>query len=143
MEEEMDLYALETLMDIYVYEKRLAECSYELMGLMLNANVVKKGIDWLDTQSIYIYGGGYLGLQFYRAASGLIHIPAIVDRKEKLAYHIPEISVISNQHLRKVYHGEKIVVASIQYYDEIKKELSFFVSSSHIIYLGEVLGGSM
>ena len=128
------------LIDIYAYEKRLAECSYELMGKMLDPVAVEKGINFLNVPKIYIYGGGYLGIQLYRVSADLINVPAIVDKKGKLAFCIPDIPVISDKRLEAIYQGEKIVVASIQYYDEIKRELSRYVDPDHIIYLGEVFG---
>lgn len=133
----------DALLDIYAYEKRVAECSYELLGKMLDPVAVQKGVDSLGASEIYIYGGGYLGIQFYRAASCFTHILAVVDRKKKLAFHNPDILLITPKQLQDRYHGEKIVVASVQYYEEIRERISLFVKPDHIIYLGEIFGGMM
>jgi len=131
----------DSLLDIYAYEKGLAECSYEMMGKMLDSEFIKRRIRILNTSELYVYGGGYLGIQFYQAANDFVNILAIADRKGKLIFHIPYIPVITYGQLKRKYKGQKIVVASIQYFNEIKEELSAFADPNCIIYLGELLGG--
>ena len=87
------------LIDAYAYEMKVAECSFEMMGKLLDVTYVKNRIDLFNLKEIYIYGGGYLGIQLYNALNN--HEPvrtlAIIDKKEKLSVKIPEIPVVNLQ----------------------------------------------
>lgn len=129
------------LLDAYDNELSVALSSFEMMGRLLNVDYVKERVELLGTSEFYIYGGGYLGIQLYHITNKLVKVLAIVDKKGKLSVDIPEIPVIDTKIFKKSYRGQKVIVASIKFYCEIKKELSDFVPQSQIIYLGEFLGG--
>lgn len=133
----------EELIDAYAYEMRIAECSFEMMGNLLDISYLKQRIKVLSLENIYVYGGGYLGIQFYNAVNNhnLVRVLAIIDKRGKLSVEIPEIPVITPVEFEKIYNGQKIVVASAKYFNEIKKYLNTFVSSDRILFLGEFLGG--
>ncbi len=129
------------LLDAYAEELAITECSFELMGKLLDRDYLKKRLDFLNTSALYVYGGGYLGIQFYRACEGLIHILSIVDKQGCLRLTITDLPVIDLDGLKKVYKGENIIVASVRYYQEIQQDLLFFVPKAKILFLGEFLGG--
>lgn len=133
----------EELIGAYADEAGLLRCNYEIMCRMLDANRMKERIQRLQASEAYVYGGGYLGIQFYRMAGSLIHIPAVVDKKGSLCLELPDIPVIDTAEFRRVYAGQKVIVASVRFYKEIRRELSEFAEPDHIIYLGELLGGIM
>lgn len=55
------------LRDAYAEELAIAECSFEMMGRLLDRNYIKGKLDLLKADGLYIYGGRYLGIQLYRA----------------------------------------------------------------------------
>lgn len=136
-----EVIALNELVDVYAYELAVAECSFGIMGRLLDREYLKQRIDDLHLNELYIYGGGYLGIQFYCACNNLIKVPAVVDKRGCLQIDIEDIPVIGFNRLMEVYKGEKIVVASVRYYQEIRRELLSFVPKYNVIFLGEFLGG--
>ena len=55
------------LIDIYGYQSEIFSKSYYMMGRLLDKNFVKKEVKKREMSDIYIYGGGYLGIQNNRA----------------------------------------------------------------------------
>lgn len=129
------------ILDIYAEELAIAECSFELMGRLLDRASVKKRIECLKSDRLYIYGGGYLGIQFYNACSSQIKVLAVVDKKGHLRFNIEDISIISLECLKRAYKGEMIIITSVRYYQEIREDLLSFVPKTQILFLGEFLGG--
>ena len=136
-----NITALNEILDIYADELSVAECSFEIMGRLLDRKYLKQRMDELHLNELYIYGGGYLGIQLYCACNNLVRIREVVDKKGRLQLDIKNIPVIGAGRLKEVYKGEKIVIASIRYYQEIRQELLSFISGNNIIFLGELLGG--
>lgn len=131
----------EELIDAYAYEMSVAASSFELMGRLLDTGYVKSRIDLFGLSELFIYGGGYLGIQFYRAVSAFVKIPAIIDKKGKAQVDVPDIPVTDIRSFQKTYKGQKVIIASVRFYREIIGELRSFVSESQVISLGEFLGG--
>lgn len=131
----------EELIDAYAYEMSIAAASFELMGRLLDCDSVKSRIELLGVSEIFVYGGGYLGIQFYQAVSKFVNIPGVIDKKGKLQINIPDIPVIDIPIFKKVYKGQKVIVASIRFYREIRNELIGLVPETQILFLGEFLGG--
>lgn len=129
------------LLDAYAEELAIAECNFEMMGELLDVDYLKNRLDYLSANELYVYGGGYLGIQFYRACNKLIKILSIVDKQGCLRFNIPDIPVTNLDGLKKAYRGEKIIITSARYYQEIQKDLLPFVPKSQILFLGEFLGG--
>lgn len=132
---------LENLVDYYAIDAEIMTCKFEMMGKMLDAELMRECILTLDTPELYIYGGGYLGIQLYKAICDIIKILAVVDRKGHLQVNHTNIPVINFGQLKKVYKDEPIIIASVQYYQEIRNSLCMFVPEYKIFYLGEFLGG--
>ena len=129
------------LLDAYAEELAIAECSFEMMGRLLDRDYIKGRIEPLNADGLYIYGGGYLGIQLCRACDRQIKVLSLVDKRGCLILDLPDIPVISLEGLRKAYQGENIIVASVRYYQEIREDLLPFVPKSRILFIGEFLGG--
>ena len=131
----------EELLDAYAYEMSVAVSSFELMGRLLDSDYVKSRVDLLKSSEIFIYGGGYLGIQFYNASHKLVKVLAIIDKKGKVQIDNLNIPVIDAKKFKIIYKGQKVIVASVRFYREIRKELLDFVPEDQILFLGEFLGG--
>lgn len=132
---------LEYLLNEYAYESEIFSASYELMGQMLDRKLVKKRIEMLKLSDIYIYGGGYLGIQLYNAINKLVNVLSVVDKNGKLLLEISDISVIDLDEFRSMYRQQSVIITPIKHYKLIYLELSKFVPKDKMIYLGEFLGG--
>lgn len=129
------------LIDAYADDMNFYAHSYGMMCKMLDINYLEGRLRLLKTDEIYIYGGGYLGIQLYRMAYGRIEILAVVDKSGRLRLNLPDIPVMNISEFRDKYARQKIIVTSVRFYQEIREQLSDFVPQSHIIYLGELLEG--
>ena len=132
---------LENLLNEYAYESEIFSASYELMGQMLDRKYVKKRVEMFELSDVYIYGGGYLGIQLYNAINKLVNVLSVVDKNGKLILEISDISVIDLDEFRAVYRQQRVIITPIKHYKSIYKELSEFVPKDKMIYLGELLGG--
>ena len=72
------------LIDVYGYQTEVYTKSYNMMGRLLDNNFVKREVKRREWSDIYIYGGGYLGIQLYRVISPLVNVLSLVDKKGKL-----------------------------------------------------------
>lgn len=131
----------EKILDAYARELEIATYSYDMMGKMLDKEFVKSRIDLLGVTEFYIYGGGYLGIQLYQAVENMAGVPAIVDKSGGLLLNIPGVPVLNVERLKQVYKGQKVIITPVKFYREIYGELSSFVLTDQIIFLGELMGG--
>lgn len=69
------------LIDIYGYQAEIYGKSYIMMGRLLDPDFVKQMTEKGNLSDIYIYGGGYLGIQLYRAISPIVNVLSLVDKK--------------------------------------------------------------
>lgn len=129
------------LLEAYECELDILSFSYDMMGQMLNKKHMEHRIELLGVSDIYIYGGGYLGIQLYNAISQLVNVLNIVDKSGRLLMDIPNIPVMSLEKFRSVYRCQKIIITPIKHYQAIYRELSEFVPEDKMIFLGELLGG--
>lgn len=129
------------LIDAYAYERSIAASSFEFMGKLLDIEYVKTRLKLLGTSEIFVYGGGYLGIQFYNAAYKFVDILAVIDKKGKVQIDTLNIPVMDINRLKETYKGQSIIVASVRFYREIRNELLEFVPDTQIVPLGEFLGG--
>lgn len=125
---------------LYATDCSIGEISYSMMGKMLDERYVKERLELFDIKEMYLYAGSYLAVQLYRAASKYISIKGIVDKNGKIPVS-DNIPVFILDDLKKQYNGEKIVVTSVRYYLEIKKELEQFIENRNIIFIGELMFG--
>ena len=134
---------VDKLLDIYAHELDIFSSSYEMMGQMLNREYVKNRIEMFGLSDVYIYGGGYLGIQLYNALKQFVNILSVVDKNGKLLIDIPDIPVISLNEFRSVYEQQRVIISPIKHYKSIYTELIEFVPKDKIIYLGEFIGGML
>lgn len=132
---------MDELLDIYAQELDILSASYEMMGQMLNKEHLKARIEILKLSDVYIYGGGYLGIQLYNAIKPFVNILNIVDKSGKLLADIPDISVISLDRFKDVYRQEQVIITPMKHYKSIYLELAEFVPEDKLLYLGELIGG--
>lgn len=128
------------LIDIYGYQSEIFSKSYYMMGQLLDRNLVKKEVQKRALSDIYIYGGGYLGIQLYNAIVPYVNVLSVVDKKGKLMIKIEDIPIIDMCNFRAQYKDEMVIVTPLKYYREIYHELSTFVSDEKILFLEEFGG---
>ena len=93
--------------------------------------------------SCYIYGGGFLGIQCYRALSKFITIKAVADKRGSLKFDCSDIKVIGVEELKKTYAGETIIITPIEFSKDIYEELSCFIDSDKLLFIGEFVQGGV
>ena len=133
--------AVKRVEGLNAYESEIFSASYELMGQMLDREYVKNRLEMLELFDVYIYGGGYLGIQLYNAINLFVNISGVVDKSGKLLLEISDIPIIDLNEFRSQYRQQRVIITPIKHYKSIYKELSEFVPKDKILYLGEFLGG--
>ena len=129
------------LIDVYGYQTEVYTKSYNMMGRLLDNNFVKREVKRREWSDIYIYGGGYLGIQLYRVISPLVNVLSLVDKKGKLLMNnINDIPVMDMSTFRGLYENQPVVVTPLRFYREIYHDLKEFVAEDKIIFL-EDFGG--
>ena len=128
------------LVDFYGYWSEIWSRGFEMMGRLLDKDFVANEVKKRKMTDIYIYGGGYLGIQLYRAIIPFGNVLSIVDKSGKLKVDVEDIPVIDMDIFRKRYKDELVVITPIQYYREISNELQSFVLNDKIIFLEEFGG---
>ena len=141
--EDCNMKQLDELLSIYSREIEILnegnEC-YEMMGKLLDKKCIKKNVEYLKLSEVYIYGGGYLGIQLYYAIKEWIRIISVVDRQGAMMFDIPEITVIDMDKFKKTYQGQSVIVTPIKHYREIIHSLEGFVPTEKMIFLSEIVG---
>lgn len=130
----------EQIFDIYAMDCSVAGMSYTLLGKMLNEKFVAERLKLFGINKMYLYAGTYMAVQLYRVGKKYITINGIVDKNGKIPFD-DDIPVLTLDEWKKQYNEEKVVITSVRYYKEIKKELEQFIDSKNIIYIGELLLG--
>ena len=128
------------ILDEYIRDYNVSDMSYKLMGIMLDEKYVEKRLKLFNINEMYIYGGSYMAVQLYQIGKKYTIIKDVVDKSGQVVLsHL--ISVITLDELRKKYNGEKILIASVRFFQEIKEDLELFVSTKDIVGIGELLMG--
>lgn len=127
----------EKLIDAYVYQGELWSKAYHIMGWLLDQSRVGKEVKRWNMSDIYIYGGGYLGIQLYQAIAPYVNVLSVVDKSGRLKIEIEKIPVMDMDSFGEQYRNELIVVTPIQYYKEIYHDLQEFVPKDKIAFLGD------
>lgn len=128
------------LIDYYGYQLEIFSKSYNMMGRLLDKNFVKKAMEKKLLSDVYIYGGGYLGIQLYLAISSFVNVVSVVDKSGKLMISMEEIPVIDIINFRKQYKDETVIITPLKYYSEIYHELIEFIPDDKIVFLEEFGG---
>lgn len=126
------------LIDYYGDAAYLFNKCYKMMGRLLNKNFVKRAVELRKMSEIYIYGGGYLGVQLYHAISPYVNVLSIVDKNGKLRTENEDIPVINVETFCRNYKDELVIITPIQYYGEIYNEIKNFVLDKNILFIEEL-----
>lgn len=132
---------LEKLIDCYAEDYRIESFSYKMMGKLLETEDVKRRLKAYGIQELYIYGGGYLGVQLYHAVREFADVKAIVDKSGGISVDVKGIHAMSVEELEGSYQNETVIITPVRYYTAIKKDLMRFIDEKNILYLGEFLEG--
>lgn len=132
---------IEKIFDYYVEEYKIQYFNYRMMGKLIETENVKERIKAFGFSEIYIYGGGYLGVQLYNSVKEFVDVKAIVDKSGVISVAVKGIKSMSLVDLREKYNGEKVIITPVKYYKEIKNDLEKFIDEKNILYLGEFLEG--
>lgn len=127
------------LTSIYINDLELYQNMYELMGVMLDKTYVVKRLEEKKIDKIYIYGGGYLGIQFYNSVKDFITVLAIVDKSGGLKFSVDNVETVSIEEFRNRYNGEVVVITPIQFGEKIYEEIIQFVENERIYFIGEII----
>lgn len=129
------------LIDIYGYQAEIFSRSYNMMGRLLDCRFIRNEVERRKWSDVYIYGGGYLGIQLYKAVSPYVNILAIVDKKGKLLIDsIDDIPVIDMNIFENQYRNQPVIVTPLKFYREIYHDLKEFISDDKIVFLEEFGG---
>lgn len=131
----------EQILEEYAREYNIASTSYEIMGLMLNSQYVEERLKLFNVESIYIYGGTYMAVQFYRVGKEFINIKGIVDKSRRIVLN-EKVAVLTLNELKEKYNDEKIIITPMRYFHEIKEDLQLFVNIENILGIGELMLGT-
>lgn len=126
------------IFDSYVRRKELFQIKFELMGQLLRRDTVKRIVDTYAWQSIYIYGGGYLGIQAYDAFCHFIDVAGVIDRTGELLVPRDDIDVFLPQDLAKMEDDLPIIITPLEYARDIRNDLLKYRSEERIYYLNEL-----
>lgn len=129
------------IFEYYVEEKDIASFSYTMMGKLLETSNIKKRVKLWNIREMYIYGGGYLGIQLYNAVKDIVNVMAVVDKSGGISVEVNNVYSISFDDFIKVYKNEIVIITPVKYCKEIKKDLSEYVKNEKILFLGEFLEG--
>lgn len=130
------------LIERYAEEKQILRFSYEMMKKLMDKKYISGRIKLFNIDELYIYGGGFLGLQLYYYAKDMFNVKAIVDINGKSVVNNEDIkNVITPDRLKEIYKNEKVIITPIQYYKQIFSDLSAFIPKENILNLGEFIEG--
>jgi hypothetical protein len=127
------------LFDLYMDELDIKNECYELMGQLLNRPFIKKQVKKFDVHKVYVYGGGFIGIQLYRELENIAEVVSVVDKDACLKFDLEDIPVMNLNELKKQYDGELIIITPIQYYEQIHHDLSEFIPEANIMVLEKFL----
>ena len=126
-----------------IYNMEITIVRYQMMIKLLDEQFISEKIMCLNSKEVYIYGGGYLGIQLFHVIKNITCVPAIVDKSGELITNAPSIKVISPGELKEIYNNQKIIITPLTFYREIYNELSTFIPKENLIHLEELLGGML
>ncbi len=126
------------LIDSYGYQTEIFSKSYYMMGHLLDKNFVKKEVEKRQLTELFIYGGGYLGIQLYRAITPFVNVLSVIDQNGKLLIDdIDDIPVMKMETFRQQYENQPVIVTPLRFYREIFRDLQKIVPEDKIIFLQE------
>lgn len=128
------------ILEEYARKYSVASASYKMLGIMLDERYVEERLKLFGIEQMYIYGGTYMAVQLYRAGKNIVDIKGIVDKSRRVAIN-DNVPLLTLDEFKEVYSSEKVIVTSIRFFQEIKKDIGLFVNEKDIISVGELLMG--
>lgn len=135
--------SLEKLLDYYTTQMEKEQYLHSMSVKMIDPDYMRQKTEALNGADVYIYGGGYLGVQLFKSVDGLLNVVSIVDKSGKLKWNIPDIPVMDIEAFRSCYEDEYVIITPINFYREIWTELSKFISENRLLPLSELLGDDL
>jgi len=126
------------ILDSHVRREELFQIKFELMGQLMRPEKVKSIIDAHAWQSLYIYGGGYLGIQAYNAFRRFIDVAGVIDRTGELLVPRDDITVFLPEELAKIKNDLPIIITPLEHARVIRNTLLDYRSEERIFYLNEL-----
>lgn len=123
----------------HIRKEELYRLKFELMGMLLDQTVIRSIIANRIWESLYIYGGGYIGIQAYKAFSRFVEIVGIIDRSGGLTIPIDGGKIYSLEEFVKEDDGRSpVVITPIESAQKIYQDLSDNVDEERIYYINEL-----
>lgn len=126
------------IFDSHVRREELLRIQFELMGQLLRTDTVKGIIKKHAWQSVYIYGGAYLGVQACCAFRQFIDVAGVIDRVGELVMPREDIKVILPEDLAKTDNDLPIIITPLEHAQAIRSTLLQYRSEERIFYLNEL-----
>lgn len=126
------------IFDSHVKKEELFRIKFELMGQLLRHDVLKSIVDEHEWQSVYIYGGAYLGIQACLAFRQLIDVPCVIDRAGGLMIPRDDIEVILPEDLERMDNNLPIIITPLEHARVIRNNLLNYRSEERIFFLNEL-----
>lgn len=128
----------QNIFDSHVRREELFQIKFELMGQLLRLDTVKKIVDEHAWQSIYIYGGGYLGIQTCYAFRHFTNVVGIIDQVGELIIPKEDINVFLPKDLVEIHNDLPIIITPLEHAYIIQNELLKYMKEERIFYLNEL-----
>lgn len=126
------------IFDSHVRREELLQIKFELMGQLLRPDTVKGIIEKHAWQSVYIYGGAYLGVQACCAFRQFIDVVGVIDRAGELMIPREDIKVILPEDLAKIDNDLPIIITPLEHAQAIYNVLLRYRREERIFYLNEL-----
>ena len=123
----------------HIRKEELYQIRYELMGMMLNQVLISLIVHKRKWESIYIYGGGYIGIQAYRAFSPYANVVGMIDRTGGLMIPIDGVRVYSLEEFATEYDRKSpVIITPIEAAPKIYEDLANSIDKERIYYINEI-----
>lgn len=127
-----------SIFNSHVRKEELLQIKFELMGQLLRRDTVQRIIEEHAWQSIYIYGGAYLGIQACCAFRNFIDVVGVIDRAGELVVPRDDIEVIVPEDLAMIDDDLPIIITPLEYARVIREHLLKYRSEERIFYINEL-----
>ena len=137
------------LIDYYSRMFAKQDLKFTMMGMLLDRGLVDRRREENGLTDIYIFGTGPLGVQALRALEDTVNIVGFIDEDGEYYYNSNyawgykdiEVPVYTPEEVKKIYKGEKILLASFEELEEMKDACEDFAENKDVIFINEFLFG--
>ena len=137
------------LIDYYSRAFATQDLKFTMMGMLLDDDLVNQRIEEYDLKSVYIYGTGPIGVQFYKVVREKTDVRGFIDDDGEFyyngnyswGYRNIDMPVYSIEAIKRRYKDEKILLASFEELEDMRSKCTAFAADDRIIYINEFLFG--